>query len=121
MILDVAREFSSYPIGRYKGDSEFNGTKFRETLLVPRLKAAIKSNKTLVVDIDGMRSFGSSFLEESFGGLITDEGLSRALVQDHLRVKTTRPGFQAFVKMIDLFISNAQPKKKTELAMDEPA
>lgn len=64
--LSVARDFSRYPAGRYKSDGPFSGERFRDELLVP----AINSGARITIDLDGVRGFGSSFLEEAFGGLV---------------------------------------------------
>jgi STAS-like domain of unknown function (DUF4325) len=65
-IIKVAEEFSRYPAGRYKADGPFSGEKFREEYLRPILEA----NTTATIELDGVRGYGSSFLEEAFGGLV---------------------------------------------------
>ena len=72
--IDIAKDFSPVPLGRFPDDSPFNGTTFREQLLLPALK---KSPHVQVV-FDGAEGFGSSFLEEAFGGLIRQEGWREA-------------------------------------------
>ena len=67
--VSVARDFSPVPAGRFISDGEVSGQVFREKVLVPLLK---KSN-SLIIDLDGCEGFGSSFLEEAFGGLIREE------------------------------------------------
>ena len=39
-------------------------------ILYPKFLEAIDSKKILTVDLDGGYGYGSSFLEESFGGLV---------------------------------------------------
>lgn len=70
MIIKVAKDFSRKPTARTEVEGANSGEKFRETLLVPMLVEAIKSSKKLIVDLDGTAGFGTSFLEEAFGGLI---------------------------------------------------
>jgi len=68
-IYDLSN-FSKTPYGRYPDDGSHNGTKFRE-ILVEKLKEARKTNEKLIIDFDNINiGIGSSFLEESFGGLI---------------------------------------------------
>lgn len=62
----IAEEFSKYPGGRVYADGEFSGERFREEYLVP----ALRENEKVVVQMDGALGYGSSFLEEAFGGLI---------------------------------------------------
>lgn len=65
-VVNVARDFSKYPAGRYLEDGPANGQLFREKFLIPALKASSK----LTVELDGTRGYGSSFLEEAFGGAV---------------------------------------------------
>jgi len=64
--IDVARDFHDELIGRFPSDSDYNGQKFRDEFLVPALK---KFDEVMVV-FDGVEGYGSSFLDEAFGGLI---------------------------------------------------
>ena len=70
MVLNIAKEFSPVPIGRRRKDSPTSGEAFREDMLRPRLDEAIRSNKRLEVDFDGMMGLSDSFLKEAFGGLV---------------------------------------------------
>lgn len=65
IVINIAKEFSRYPAGRYLADGPANGEKFREEFLVPILR---EKNKAIIF-MDGTRGYGSSFLEEAFGGL----------------------------------------------------
>lgn len=64
--IAFASEFSEYPAGRYRSDGPFPGEVFRDDLLVPRLREF----DVVEVNLDGAMGYGSSFLEEAFGGLI---------------------------------------------------
>lgn len=66
MTINIASEFSPFPAGRYISDGPFSGEKFREGILIPALKA----NSKVCVIFDGAFGYGSSFLEEAFGGLV---------------------------------------------------
>lgn len=65
-VVNVARDFSKYPAGRYLEDGPANGQLFREQFLIP----ALKESRKLTVELDGTRGYGSSFLEEAFGGAV---------------------------------------------------
>ncbi len=63
-------DFSITPFGRYLDDGKFNGTTFRE-VLAAELYQAKNKQESLTVDFDNVElGIGSSFLEESFGGLV---------------------------------------------------
>ena len=64
--IKVSNDFSHTPAGRYRDDGPYSGEAFREDILVP----ALKNYDQVVVDLDDVEGFGSSFLEEAFGGLI---------------------------------------------------
>lgn len=75
VVLNIARQFSKTPLGRYPTDGPNNGEKFRETLLAPSLRES--PGATVVVELDGTEGYGSSFLEEAFGGLVRHHGFRR--------------------------------------------
>lgn len=75
-VINVARDFSKYPAGRYLEDGPASGQLFRERFLIP----ALKESKILTIELDGTRGYGSSFLEEAFGGAVR-EGFSPTLVK----------------------------------------
>lgn len=66
MTINIAKEFSRYPAGRYFSDGPFSGEAFREVKLIPALN---KGEKVRII-LDGALGYGSSFLEEAFGGLV---------------------------------------------------
>lgn len=68
-VINIEHDFSRYPAGRYESDGPYNGQTFREKILVPALSG--KTGKVLI-ELDGARGYGSSFLEEAFGGLVRD-------------------------------------------------
>jgi len=106
LLINVATEFSAYPAGRDDGDGPFNGAKFRKDILEPRLRGAIAKNDVLVVSLDGVRSFGSSFLEEAFGGLVRG-GVPKVKVKAHLRVISQSQGSARYLEAIDRYIDKA--------------
>ncbi|MBT8419231.1 MAG: STAS-like domain-containing protein [Gammaproteobacteria bacterium] len=65
-MLNIAKDFSPYPAGRVATDGPYSGQRFRGELLEP----AMKEGKELMIELDGTRGYGSSFLEEAFGGLV---------------------------------------------------
>lgn len=65
-ILNIATDFSAEPAGRYRSDGPASGEQFREEQLAP----ALQGEDRVCVDLDDLEGFGSSFLEESFGGLV---------------------------------------------------
>lgn len=84
-LIKVAKDFHDELIGRFITDSDYHGERFREEYLVP----ALKDYDTVIVDFDGVEGYGSSFLEEAFGGLIHTRNLSREDVLRKLKLVST--------------------------------
>lgn len=70
MIINIAEEYTKTPGARYIADGEFSGEDFRNIILEPRYKECKENNKKLIINFDGGYGYGTSFLEESFGGLV---------------------------------------------------
>lgn len=107
MEINIARDFSVFPAGRDDKDGPDNGSKFRETMLRPQLEAAIRLQKKLVVSLDGMMSFGSSFLEEAFGGLVR-QGMTEKDIARSLEVRTSLKANERYVAAILRYIKKAR-------------
>jgi hypothetical protein len=73
--IKIASEFSRTPGPRLIKEGSFSGELFRDNLLAPKIKEVISSESTLEVDLDGTAGYGTSFLEESFGGLVRVLGI----------------------------------------------
>jgi len=75
-VIDIADQFTRFPAGRYRTDGPYSGQRFRDDVLIPALKAHNK----VTIRLDGTMGYGSSFLEEVFGGLVR----SKEFAQDEL-------------------------------------
>jgi hypothetical protein len=108
MKIDIAREFSPYPSGRTEQDGDANGKKFRERFLVPALRRVLAnsaSNEKLILDIDGVRTFGSSFLDEAIGGIVRNGDFPRDRLRSAVRVHCTRPYLMFFKDEIESYLN----------------
>ena len=71
MIINIGKDFSTVPAGRYLNDGPNSGERFREEILK---SVVVNRNEydipvTIILD-DGVEGYGSSFLNEAFGGLV---------------------------------------------------
>lgn len=82
--ISIAKDFSLFPAGRYVTDGPTSGQVFRETRLVP----ALSKSAVVHVDLDATEGYGSSFLEEAFGGLIRSHGFRLADLNKRLVFKS---------------------------------
>lgn len=85
IMISIAKDFSRFPAGRFFSDGPYSGEKFREEFLIE----PIKKGEEIVVDLDGVAGYGSSFLEEAFGGVVRKLKLARAKVDEFIKVRST--------------------------------
>ncbi len=83
MHVSVARDFTPHPGPRYRWQGDFSGQEFRAKLVAWLARA-----DRLFVDLDGTSGFGSSFLDEAFGGLIRSEGMRKDDVKARVIIKS---------------------------------
>ncbi|WP_236862293.1 STAS-like domain-containing protein [Burkholderia contaminans] len=103
--IRVAQEFSRHPAGRFRSDGPYSGELFREKFLAPALRAG----ERLLVILDGARGYGSSFLEEAFGGLVRKEGFARDMVERALDIESADSSLKAEILE---YIHDAVPEQK---------
>ena len=103
--ISIADDFSKYPAGRFRDDGTANGTAFRDDCLAVALQDP--SFDKVEVVFDGVAGFGSSFLEEAFGGLIRQLGMKKADLDDRLKLSTTEPDLEDFVRLAHRYIEEA--------------
>lgn len=89
MRMSIAESFSKTPGSRYRSEGVFSGEQFRTDLLFPALQRAIDEKGKLLVDLDGTAGYGTSFLEEAFGGLVRIHRLTYKQVKAHLDFVST--------------------------------
>jgi hypothetical protein len=96
-------------------DGTYNGERFRKEVLVPALRAAIEigPSQKLIIDIDGVRSFGSSFLEEAFGGLVRTGAFTQQELLRHLEIRCSKQHLMFFKEMIESYIKEARVVSNT--------
>lgn len=96
-LISVGKDFSVHPGPRNKVEGPLSGELFRQTILEPAFKEAFAAGKKLQVSLDGTLGYGTSFLEEAFGGLARIHGVKE--VEDTLEI-----------------ISNEEPYLKKDVA-----
>jgi len=80
--IDVAEDFSPVPAGRYITDGPCSGEAFRDKTLKP----ALDDGGEVIVEMDGGEGYGSSFLEETFGGLVRLGYFTKGDLRDRLEI-----------------------------------
>lgn len=106
--IDIGADFSDVPAGRFPADGPFNGEHFRKNFLVP----ALNSGKVVEINLDNTEGYGSSFLEEAFGGLVRREGYKKSTLDENLKIVATRPKTIRYKRLIESYISNASEEPR---------
>lgn len=86
----VAKQFSETPGGRFRSDGPKSGEAFREDVLYPKLL----SHEKVDVNLDDTLGYGSSFLEEAFGGLVRNHGMTVESLRNQLTVTSSRKFYE---------------------------
>lgn len=84
--VKIARDFSRTPGPRYMKEGKWSGEQFRTEKFYNIFSDAIENNKMVTVDLDGTLGYGTSFLEEIFGGLIREHHLDYDQIRKHLEL-----------------------------------
>lgn len=84
VVIDIAEDFTPFPAGRHREDGRFSGQAFREDLLLE----PISTGTNVTVKLDGAMGYGSSFLEEAFGGLVREHGISVDTIKSLITLQT---------------------------------
>ena len=79
MIINIAKDYSKTPGGRFISEGKYSGEDFRKKVLEPAFQESQKKQEKLTVNLDGGYGYGSSFLEEAFGGLARQTRSDRVL------------------------------------------
>ena len=67
--INIAKDFTDAPGGRYREDGDYSGQQFLEDLLRPAYEEAKQKGKKLIIELDNVYGYPSSFVSGSFGKL----------------------------------------------------
>lgn len=104
IVVNIARDFTRFPSGRSKLKGDTSGEAFREKFL----ETPIREGKEITVELDGTIGYGSSFLEEAFGGLIRSLNIPPIRLLEILHVTSSDP---TLVDEVQGYILDAQKRK----------
>lgn len=92
-MINIAKDFSRAPAGRFVSDGPNSGTRFRDEFLLP----ALARGGAVTIELDGVRAYGSSFLDEAFGGL-TRLGYAAVDLLKRVRLLSKDPSLVAEIR-----------------------
>lgn len=110
LLLKIATDFTTAPGPRYITEGKFSGEQFRQEVLLPKVLEAREKKVTLTVDLDGTSGYATSFLEESFGGLIRENDLSLATLDSVLKFTSNEE--PSLLKEIREYMTEAEEESK---------
>lgn len=103
-VINIASEFSPYPVGRFYGDGPDSGERFRDEFL----EAPLAAGESIEVHMSGTEGFGSSFLDEAFGGIVRKLKFSEEDVKQRLHlVADNDPVDQSYLAETMEYIADA--------------
>ena len=105
IFIKISDDFSDAPGARYYSDGEKSGQEFLDLILRPKFEEAEEADVKLVVDLDDVWGYASSFISGSFGELSTTFGRDKVL--NRIEIRTTKDILKD--KVISEIIN---PKKK---------
>ncbi|MGO9263991.1 MAG: STAS-like domain-containing protein [Candidatus Binataceae bacterium] len=103
-IADHARS----PGGRYVKDGPYSGEWFRDQILAEPLRMAVKTGDVLEVELDKTSGYGSSFLEEAFGGLIRKRIVTSEEARKYLRIVAKSSLYLPYKVLAERYLKNAR-------------
>jgi hypothetical protein len=104
--IRIANDYTRHPGGRYSRLGKFSGERFRDEFLIPSLN----SEEQVQVYLDGTAGYGSSFLEEAFGGLIRN-GFDLISLERRLKIIAEDPEFETYVHEVWQYIREEAERK----------
>lgn len=108
--LNIPKDFSRCPGARYPSEGDFSGKEFRENYLSPKVREAIEHNVHLIVVLDGSAGYSTSFIEESFGGLVREGKYSLDILEKTLIIVSNED--PSYISDIKLYMKNAWDNRK---------
>lgn len=98
MNLNIATEFSSRPMGRYRDRGDYSAEAFRDDVLAPKIQEALDNGEKLNISFDGLNHLGASFLEEVFGGMLRKKMYTYEQLKDTLEITSKQRHFDLYIE-----------------------
>lgn len=105
--ISIAQDFSRTPGGRYIRLGRYSGEEFREKFLIPHLS----KGEELSILLDGTAGYGSSFLEEAFGGLVR-QGYSMSFLKQHMNVVAEARSYKTYAEEIWQYVEEEEERSR---------
>lgn len=111
-ILNIGKDFSPDPSGRYRSDGEGNGEEFREDYLKKEMQLLESGKKLQIIIDDGVEGYGSSFLVEGFAGMVKYGYIPSQELLDKIEIIYDDEDFEFYKDKIIEYIKQAKYNSK---------
>ncbi len=105
-VIRVA-DFSKTPGGRTPAQGPKSGQEFRNRILAPQVKKALQNGGSVEVNFDGVVGAPTSFLEETFGGLIRELDVPYEKLEKTLYVTAETKELRAYITLAHRYMQEA--------------
>lgn len=106
-VLNIGKDFSLDPGGRFIGDGEHSAELFREDYLKPKIMQLKAGEKLTIILDEGVEAYSSTFLIEAFGGLVKYGYFTSDLLLNLLDLKFADSDFIFYKERIIHYIQRA--------------
>lgn len=106
--LNIGKDFSRDPAGRYRSDGDGNGESFREDLFKDAILSLGPGEKIQIIIDDGVEGYGSSFLTEGFAGMVKFGYITSEELIEKIEIIYTDEDFEFYKKKIIQYIKQAE-------------
>lgn len=111
MELNIVKEYTDLPGGRYIRQGSHSGEDFRETILKKKYDYCLANDEKLIINFDDSYGYASTFLEEAFGGMVRQGYNGREMIKKIVFITEDEPSLKdRCIK----FIIEAQEVKDAE-------
>lgn len=104
----IATDFSDTLGARYKSDGPHSAEEFLEKLLRPKFKKALSEKYKILVDLDGVWGYPSSFVSGTFGVLSLESGAD--IVLENIEFKSE----ENLIRLEKIIFEIKRPKKNID-------
>lgn len=108
MVLNIGKDFSTDPAGRFYTDGPSSGELFREKYFLPALKELGPGEVLEVILDDDVEGYGSSFLSEGFAGIVKYGYIPSDKLLQMISLTNTNPDFDFYKKKTIEHIKSAK-------------
>jgi hypothetical protein len=105
--LNIGKDFSPDPAGRYRTDGSGSGEGFREDCLLPAIRSLSPGEKLKIIIDDGVEGYGSSFLVEGFAGMVKAGHITKSELLNKIEITYTNEDFEFYKNKIIEYINEA--------------